>query len=868
MIQKLRDQLQKHRAYDVGLLVLIGLAATSNWFNLGLPKGHDAVADMLSAQAAYNSIFLHHMLPGWTSNWFLGYPQFFVFPPLSSFLVLALSFPFGWVLGTKLLYLSFFILSGVFAYFYMYEMTRSRYASFVAGLAFMFLPYHIIDVGFEGHQGSFGPAYMLVPLVLLCLERSIKKPSIKYVVINGALLALFTLTFPQVLPVLVGPFLALYVVLRIWWERHRGAEYLKRITVTCAAALCLSFILTAFWWLPLISEVRYSYATSFPLEAAADYSATFRQALTLRPLLDCAHYSAWGATASAFLKTIRFLPLILVFLGIVLNVKNKHVWFFTVSLMAAVLLAMGPDSAIDVFGVAYRYVPFFNRVRTPVRFLLFGSFAYAVLMGFCVRGIGEQLGHIHSASLRRLRIPLFVALLVSLLIVGNTWQETRTAFSTIELPADQKNALARIRDAQEGDYRIADPPFDTYTYYAETNNLIRPIFWTYLHGKETVFGAGTSVAVKYTADVLESLNTNLERGPFDMSQWLSIFNVKYVLIDKTNPLSANVILDGNFERIWTSDTVDIYENHNMMPRVFAVSMTNERPVGLWSGDNITVSETDGTANLTLSIDTEHARTHDRALKASYSIIEPGLDSTSLAANVEGIDFSPDDAIHLAFYSDQALPDISLNLDLVEQDGSRYGVELYRADGIKAGWNEINFPISLLTPRDSTDENNQLDLDQIQTLEFGPAGQGDSEKKREVSLYFDTVSVVTQEINTSVEYTRIRPGKYEVHVDLTSPAYLVLSESYHPYWIAHVNGKDIHPQIMYECLNSFYLEPGEYDVTLEFTTSPLRIAGNVISVIAALLVCSIVVFLLIRERRKRRQHEEPLGHTEDPERPLR
>lgn len=200
MIQKVRSHLRKHRAYDIGLLVLVSLAATSNWFNLGLPRGHDAVGDMLSAQSASNSIFLHHMLPGWTSDWFMGYPQFHVFPPLPSYLILALSFPFGWVLGTKLLYLSFFVLSGVFAYFYVYELTKNRYASFVAGLAYVFLPYHIIDVGFEGHHGSFGMPYMLIPLVLLCLERLIKKPSIKYVLVNAVLLALLTLTFPRYSP--------------------------------------------------------------------------------------------------------------------------------------------------------------------------------------------------------------------------------------------------------------------------------------------------------------------------------------------------------------------------------------------------------------------------------------------------------------------------------------------------------------------------------------------------------------------------------------------------------------------------------------------------------------------------------------------
>jgi len=437
MIRRIRDHLQKHRVYDIGLLVLVSLAATSNWFNEGIPKGHDAVADMLSAQAASNAIFLHHMLPGWTSDWFMGYAQFYVHPPLSSLLVLASSIPFGWMLGSKMLFLSLFVLSGVFAYSYVYELTKNRYASLAAGLAYLFLPYHIIDVGFEGHQGSFATPYMLIPLILLCLERSVKKPDIKYALINGVLLALLTLTFPQVLPLLVGPFLVLYVILRIWWERHRGTEYLESITITSVAAFCLSLLLTAFWWLPLISDLRYSYATGFSAEAAGEYSATFLQAVTLRPGLCCAPSSAYGSAGSISLELLRILPLVLVLLGIILNRKNKYVWFFSASVLIALPLAMGPHSPIDVFGLAHRIVPLFTRLRTPVRFLLFTSLAYAVLIGFCVQSIAERLRHMHLGRLRSLSIPVFVTTLVILIVVGNTWQETRTAFSTFTLPPDQ-----------------------------------------------------------------------------------------------------------------------------------------------------------------------------------------------------------------------------------------------------------------------------------------------------------------------------------------------------------------------------------------------------------------------------------------------
>jgi hypothetical protein len=861
MIQKVKNHLLKHRAYDIGLLILVSLAATSNWFNLRIPKGHDAVADMLSARAVSNSIFLYHMLPSWSNDWFLGYPQFSVFSPLLSYLILALRFPFGWVLGTKLLYLSFFVLSGVFAYFYVYELTKNRCASFVAGLAYVFLPYHIIDVGFEGHQGSFGMPYMLIPLLLLCLERLIKKPSIKYVLINGVLLALLTLTFPQAFPLLVGPFLALYVILRIWWERQRGVEYLKKITITSVATFCLSLLLTAFWWLPLISEIRYSYATSFSVEAASESSATFLQAITLRPGLCCSPSSAYGSAGSIFLEILRMLPFILVLLGIILNRKNKYVWFFSASILIAILLAMGPDSPINVFGVAYRYIPFFTRLRTPVRFLLFSSLAYAVLIGFCVYGITEQLRHMHLRKLRCFGISLLIPVLVSLIIVGNTWQETRTAFSTLTLPADEENALAWLRDTEDGDYRIADPPFDPYVYDTEAGYgyIIRPTLWTYLHGKENVFGPGTSLAVKYTASELESLNTDLQRGPFDMSEWLSIFNVKYVFLDKTNPLSSNVILDENFELVWTSKTIDIYENHALKPRIFSFSNIDERVINLYDGNTINLSYAEGTQEPVLSLSNEYHLSNEPTVKSSYHFTTAS-DYLCLKANVEGISFSQNDAIHFVFYSQYDMPDVHLSLDLFERDGSRYDVVLDAVDGIKAGWNEVNFPISLLILRYSTDENDHLDPDQINQLWIGVGEQGDSNQTREFSLYFDKLSIVSQEMNTNVEYTEVRPGKYTVHVNFDSPSYLVLSESYHPNWMAEANGKKVKSQIIDQCLNSFYLEPGEYDVTLEFGTSPLRTAGNFITVVAVLLVGSFAVFLLIRRIRSRRLRQP---HTDVP-----
>ena len=754
------------------------------------------------------------------------------------------------MLGTKLLFLSFFVLSGILAYFYVHELTKNRYASLAAGLAYVFLPYHIIDAISEGHQGSFGPAYMLVPLVLLCLERLIRKPSIKYVLINGVLLALLTLIFPQLLPLLVGPFLVLYIILRIWWERQRGVDYLRTVTISSLAAFGLSLLLSAFWWLPLISEIRYSYNTCFSVASAGEYSATFLQAVTLRPSLLSAPSSAYGSAGSLWLEILRFIPFILVLLGMVLNRRNKYVWFFSISILIAVFLAMGPDSPINVFGFAHRYMPLFDRLRTPVRFLLFNSLAYAVLIGFCVHAIVERLRHVHLRKPGVIGMPFLVILLAGVIIVGNTWQETRTAFSTYSLNGDQKDALDWLAEQEGGDYRIADPPFDAYGYDANAGFIIRPTLWTYLHGKENVYGPGLSTAVKYTAGVLESLNTDIERGPFDMSQWLSTFNVKYVILDKTNSLSSNVILDDNLEKVWTSDTIDIYENHSTMPRVFSLTDANRSPIALNDGDTVNLCYAEGTQGAMLSLSDEYHLSERDSVKSSYHLPNPG-DYLSLDANVEAISFQQNDAIHFTYYSQHDLPGFYLSLGLLERDGSQYSVMLNAIYGIQAGWNEVSFPISLLGPRNSTDQNGRLDLDQIDRLRVSASREDSSNRTGEFSLYFDQLSVVTQEINTSVEYTKIRPGKYEVHVSSASPTHLVLSESYHPGWIARVNGEKVNSQLTYQCLNSFDLKSGEYDVVLEFKIPPLRIAGNVISGVAALLVCSTSILLRLRRWRQKR-----------------
>ncbi|MCX5998802.1 MAG: YfhO family protein, partial [Chloroflexi bacterium] len=494
--------------------------------------------------------------------------------------------------------------------------------------------------------------------------------------------------------------------------------------------------------------------------------------------------------------------------------------------------------------------PLFSGLRTPVRFLLLTSFSYAILMGFCLKGIGDRLGRVHLRQFKRSNVLLAVLVLTSFIVVANTWSEARTALSTFTLSSDQEGALSYLAEQENGDYRIADSSFENEAQNPDSRYIVNPIYWTFAHGKETMPG-GMPESNRYTTNLIESLRTDLAKSPLDMSEWLSLLNLKYIVVDKTNPLSSNTILGPDFERVWTSNTIDIYENHAVKPRVCSVSNTNERIIALSSAGTVNLEYAEGTQDAIVSISDEHRLSDEPTVKSVYHFTTPD-DYLCLETKVDGITFDQNDAIRLVFYSEYDMPDVHLTLDVLERDGSKYDVVLGGVDGIKSGWNEVNFPISLLTLRYSTDENGHLDPGEIDRLCIGVGKQGDANEPRDFTLYFDRLSIVTQETNANVQFTKIRPGKYEVYVDSDVPSTLVLSESYNPNWVAKYDGKEVHSELVCQALNSFSIEAGKHEVTLEFVSSPLRKAGNVISVVSLGVLCAAGILVLLKRRRKRMQ----------------
>lgn len=81
---------------------------------------------------------------------------------------------------------------------------------------------------------------------------------------------------------------------------------------------------------------------------------------------------------------------------------------------------------------------------------------------------------------------------------------------------------------------------------------------------------------------------------------------------------------------------------------------------------------------------------------------------------------------------------------------------------------------------------------------------------------------------------------KLHVSLSQPAYLVISDQYYPGWTATVDGADAHLLRANLCFRAIKLDKGEHDVAIEYKPESLRLAYGVSGVGLVLLLLMLLV----------------------------
>jgi hypothetical protein len=321
--------------------------------------------------------------PLWTPLIMSGYP-------LLSMSHIGLAYPLTWGYlflpghwAEQIYILAPYLLAPVFVYAYTREIGRSRIASVLAGLTF---GYGGLMVSAVANNGMLPNALMWLPLALVALERSRKRPLIPCLLGATAAYGMSVLSGVGQGFVYVGAIIFAYAAFLVvaansfdkdeegvalrWkaWERWRPM-------FVAGAAAILSAGLAAFQILETMRAARRSVRSVLTYEIFTESSYTLLLALKtfLAPLHYIIHATAYVSPLAATLAILA------VVFAIRSSRRDVRVFFWLGTAVAAWALMMGANTPL--YRLLY-HVPVINSFRAPPRHAFEWSFAIGILSAY------------------------------------------------------------------------------------------------------------------------------------------------------------------------------------------------------------------------------------------------------------------------------------------------------------------------------------------------------------------------------------------------------------------------------------------------------------------------------------------------------
>jgi len=262
----MKAHLFRRESVYLALLLVFGVIAISPLLQPGYFWGaHDARHDVYFifqyAKSAAEGIWFPRWSPDWTFGY--GYPFFIVYGPLATFIGVVIHQFLG--LGYEASVKAVLALSIVGSGLAMYGFVRSwlgKRAGLVAGVAYMVIPYHLVDVYVRAAMAE-AVALAFLPLALWGFRAAVLRP--RFASVCGAALAFAAIMWTSNLVALVfTPPLAVYILFLLL-DRAQGAGptlrgrfvALVRGAVPPALAGLLGLGLSAAFFVPAIVEQAY-----------------------------------------------------------------------------------------------------------------------------------------------------------------------------------------------------------------------------------------------------------------------------------------------------------------------------------------------------------------------------------------------------------------------------------------------------------------------------------------------------------------------------------------------------------------------------------------------------------------------------------
>ncbi len=397
------------------LLILFTIFAVAPYFHPGYFWGaHDARHDVYFILEYDQGVRQGNWLVRWCPDFAFGqgYPFFIVYGPLATFIGELfhhfLNFSLTWSVK------SVFVIAVIGAALSMYLFVKSwagKTAGFLAALVYVYIPYHLLDM-FVRAALAETLSFLFLPLVLWAMRENVVRPRWKSIVIGAFAYGGLMIT-SNLVSLLFTPILVLYILMVILIQANREMPFrdmsgesafpfvgeLLHLAAAPAISLLLGLGLSAFFWIPAITEFKY---VSTKQWYGGYYD--FHHSFTYWHQLFSPH---WGFGISEpgpdddLSFQLGIVPLLLLSFAIygwskLKGEKKWHVGFFLAVSIVAAYLTLGASAW------AWDHVPGVRFAQFPWRYLILTTLAVPPTAAALTEWMGQS-------QKRRWALTLFMA---------------------------------------------------------------------------------------------------------------------------------------------------------------------------------------------------------------------------------------------------------------------------------------------------------------------------------------------------------------------------------------------------------------------------------------------------------------------------
>lgn len=394
--------------------------------------------------------------------------------------------PHGLILGYNLAIILSFLVSGLGMYALAYDISRSRYGAFIAGIAFMLLPYRAMHVTTLNLLSTGW-----IPLYALFFSRTIRDPKPRNIVWAAVFFA-FTLHSSNVYAFFLVLFSAVFVFASLIADRKSFANRRVLIGLAVIAASCFLVLLPN---LIMIFSANIDWAQ--PLELADLFSANVAgyffpsdQQVFYNFLFGFLPPFSYYISGTPGHATFVSYTLLALFVYGIAKASRKEIAPWLITFAAFLILSFGTrlhvwswDTGIRMpYYLLIKYLPFSSAMRTPFRFVVLERMALLVVAAcgmkilFSRRGKGNAQdadgsgGGGKDALVNRLR-PVVLPALVALFALVELWH-----IPFVYVEAGVPDVYFEIAKSGE-DFVVADVPVKRY------RDRAKYMFYQTVHGK-------------------------------------------------------------------------------------------------------------------------------------------------------------------------------------------------------------------------------------------------------------------------------------------------------------------------------------------------------------------------------------------------